>query len=68
MTLEAPAAPIFRRLVTGTIRAGIEQLGGRAAMVVRSVSAMRRGALSFEDGESIRLAAGTALTLRIPMV
>ena len=68
MTLEAPAAPIFRRLVPGTIRAGVEKLGGRPAMVVRSVSAIRRGALSFEDGETIRVAARTALTLRIPIV
>src|SRR5664279_2793944 len=37
-------------------------------MVVRSVSAIRRGALSFEDGETIRVAARTALTLRIPIV
>src|SRR5664279_99911 len=37
-------------------------------MVVRSVSAIRRGALSFEDGETIRVAARTAPTLRIPMV
>ena len=57
MTLEAPAAPIFRRLVTGTVRAGVEELGGRPAMVVRSVSTLRRGALSIEDGETIRVAA-----------
>ena len=68
MTLDAPAAPIFRRLVPGTIRAGVEQLGGGPAMVVRSVSAIRRGALSSEDGETIRVAARTALTLRIPIV
>ena len=68
MTLEAPLAPIFRRLVTGSVLAGVEELGGRPAMVVRSVSALRRGALSVDDGESIRTAAATALELRIPMV
>ena len=68
MTLEAPAAPIFRRLVTGTVRAGVEELGGRPAMVVRSVSTLRRGALSIEDGETMRVAAEAALALRIPMV
>ena len=68
MTLEAPRAPIFRRLVAGTVRAGIEDLGGRPAMVVRSVSALRRGALSVEDGETIRVAAASALTYRVPVV
>ena len=68
MTLEAPPAPIFRRLVTGTVRAGVEELGGRPAMVVRSVSTLRRGALSVEDGETIRVAAASALTFRIPFV
>ncbi len=64
----APTAPIFRRLVTGTVRAGIEELGGRPAMVVRTVSSLRRGALSVEDGETMRVAAATALSFRIPMV
>ncbi len=68
MTLEAPAAPVFRRLVTGTVRAGVEALAGRPAMVLRSVSTLRRGALSVEDGETIRVAAAEALELRIPMV
>ena len=68
MTLQAPVAPIFRRLVTGTVRAGVEDLGGRPAMVVRSVSSLRRGALSIEDGETIRVAATSAATFRIPLV
>lgn len=68
MTLEAPAAPIIRHLVAGTVRAGVEELGSRPAMVVRTISAFRRGALSFEDGETIRTAAAAALSLRIPIV
>ena len=68
VTLQAPVAPIFRRLVTGTVRAGVEDLGGRPAMVVRSVSSLRRGALSIEDGETIRVAATSAATFRIPLV
>jgi acetyl-CoA carboxylase carboxyltransferase component len=68
VTLQAPSAPIYRRLTTGTVRAGVEELGGRPAMVVRTVSAVRRGALSIEDGETIRTAAATAETLRIPIV
>ncbi len=68
MTIEAPAAPIFRHLVTGSVRSGIEELGGRPAMVVRSTSSLRRGALSVEDGETIRAGAAQALALRIPIV
>ena len=52
----------------GTVRAGVEELDGRPAMVVRSVSVRRRGALSSEDGATLRTAAETALTLRIPLV
>jgi acetyl-CoA carboxylase carboxyltransferase component len=68
VTLEAPAAPIYRRLVGGTVRAGVEELGGRPAMVVRTVSTLHRGALSIDDGETMRTAAASALTLKIPMV
>jgi acetyl-CoA carboxylase carboxyltransferase component len=68
VTLEAPAAPIIRRLVPGTISAGVEELGGRPAMVVRSVSVLRRGALSIDDGETMRAAAASALAWRIPVV
>ncbi len=68
MTVHAPVAPVFRHFVTGTVRAGIEELAGRPVMVVRSVSTLRRGALSVEDGETIRVAAATALSYRIPVV
>jgi acetyl-CoA carboxylase carboxyltransferase component len=68
VTLEAPPAPIFRRLVTGSVSAGVEELANRPAMVVRSISTVRRGALSMEDGETIRTAAASARTCRIPLV
>jgi len=62
------ALPTIRHLVPGTVKAGIEELGGRPAMVVRSVSARRRGALSADDGATINEAATDALSLRIPLV
>jgi acetyl-CoA carboxylase carboxyltransferase component len=37
-------------------------------MVLRSVSALRRGALSIDDGETVRVAAEAARSLQIPMV
>jgi acetyl-CoA carboxylase carboxyltransferase component len=68
MILDAPEAPVIRRLVPGSLRAGVEDLGGRPAMVVRSVSTIRRGALSLEDGETLRSAAASARSLLIPIV
>jgi acetyl-CoA carboxylase carboxyltransferase component len=68
MTLDAPTAPIIRRLVTGSVRAAAEDLGGRTAMVVRSVSVVRRGALSPDDGDTLAEAAAVAAALRIPFV
>jgi len=68
VTLDLPAAPIFRRLVAGSIRAGVEDLGGRPAMVVRSITDVRRGALSPDDGDTLAGAASSALALRIPFV
>ena len=68
VTLDAPAAPIFRRLVAGSIAAGVETLGDRPAMVVRSTSDVRRGALSLDDGDTLAEAASSAHRLRIPFV
>jgi acetyl-CoA carboxylase carboxyltransferase component len=68
VTLDAPPAPILRRLVPGSIRAGVEDLGGSTAMVARSVSDVRRGALSPDDGDTLAEAAAVALELRIPFV
>lgn len=55
-------------MVKGTIHAGIEEIAGRQTMVVRSVSALRRGALSLEDGVTIQDGANAALSMRIPLV
>src|SRR5665213_1961257 len=68
MTIAPPVEPTIRHLVQGTLRAGIEDLGGRPAMVARSVSSRRRGALSKEDGATLQSAAESALALHIPMV
>ncbi len=68
MTLDALAAPMIRRLVPGTIQAGVEDLGGRPAMIVRSSSDMRKGALSIDDGDTMGLAASEARSLRVPLV
>ena len=68
VTLHAPIAPTIRRLVTGSIGAGVEDLGGRPAMLVRSTSDVRRGALSPDDGDTMAEAADMARRLRIPLV
>ncbi len=68
MPTTVPTEPTIRRMVKGTVRAGVEELAGRPAMVARSVSSRRRGALSKEDGVTLQAAAETALALRIPIV
>jgi len=68
VTLDAPAAPILRRHVAGSVQAGVELLGDRPAMVVRSTSDVRRGALSPDDGDTLTEAAAAAAELRIPFV
>jgi acetyl-CoA carboxylase carboxyltransferase component len=68
MSIAPPVEPTIRHLVRGTVRAGIEELGGRPAMVARSVSSRRRGALSKEDGTTLQAAAESAVALHIPMV
>jgi acetyl-CoA carboxylase carboxyltransferase component len=59
---------MIRRLVTGSVQAGVEELGSRPAMVVRSTSDVRRGALSLDDGVTMTEAALVAVQLRIPFV
>jgi acetyl-CoA carboxylase carboxyltransferase component len=54
--------------VAGTIHAGVERLGGREAVVVRTTSDVHRGALGVEDGETIRQAAVAARELHRPIV
>ena len=68
VTLDAPAAPILRRFVAGSVRAGVEHLAGRPAMVVRSTSDVRKGALSPDDGDTLAEAAAVARDLRVPFV
>jgi acetyl-CoA carboxylase carboxyltransferase component len=68
VTLDAPPAPAFRRLVSGSIHAAVEEIGGRPAIVVRTTSDVHRGALGLEDGETIRVAAASASALRVPIV
>jgi acetyl-CoA carboxylase carboxyltransferase component len=71
MTVHAPSAleaPAFRHLVSGNIHAGVEELAGRPVVVARTTSDVHRGALSFEDGETICQAARSACSLRLPIV
>src|SRR5436190_14062754 len=64
--MTAPLA--LRGRVPGAISAGIEDIGGRPAVVVRTDSSIRRGALSLDDGETMAAAAGWAREERLPLV
>lgn len=54
--------------VDGTVGVGVEALDGRRAVVARTTSDVRRGALARRDGDSLRRAADLALRQRIPLV
>ncbi|HLN40958.1 MAG TPA: carboxyl transferase domain-containing protein [Acidimicrobiales bacterium] len=58
----------LRTLVPGTVRAGVEVVGGRTTVQVRSVSGHHRGALTRADGDTIAEAARVALDDRLPLV
>jgi acetyl-CoA carboxylase carboxyltransferase component len=62
------SALTLRRLVQGAVSSGIEEVGGRSAVVVRTDSSHRRGALTMDDGATIAAAARTALHEQLPIV
>ncbi len=70
MSIAAPTAGAIslRGGVTGALGAAVEERAGRPAMVVRSSATVRRGALSLDDGETLRTAAVEARVLGIPLV
>jgi len=63
-----PAVVAFRAAVDGTLEAKVDDGLGRPAMIVRSVSDRRAGALGSADGDTIALAARTARQSGIPIV
>ena len=58
----------LRTHVPGTVRASVEELGGRRVVQARSVSGHHRGALTRADGATIEEAARVALEERLPLV
>ena len=58
----------LRSHVLGSVRAGVEHLGGRQVVRARSVSGHHRGALTQSDGDTIAGAATVALTERLPLL
>jgi acetyl-CoA carboxylase carboxyltransferase component len=61
--------PIAMRAgVGGTVAVRLETFEGRRAVVARTASDRRRGALARKDGESLAEAARTAMRLRLPLV
>ena len=63
-----PAALALRAAVVGTVEAQVDDSLGRQAVVVRSTSDRRRGALSAADGDTIALAARAARQSGVPLV
>ena len=54
--------------VDGTVELDLRKFDGRDAVFARTASDRRRGALARRDGESLTVAARTAMQLRIPLV
>jgi acetyl-CoA carboxylase carboxyltransferase component len=54
--------------VDGTVRVALKRINGRDAVVARTASDRRRGALARRDGDSLAHAARMALRLRVPLV
>jgi acetyl-CoA carboxylase carboxyltransferase component len=67
-----PSAPgthvPLRTHVPGSVRAGVELIGGRRVVVARSVSGHHRGALTRADGDTMAAAGRVALAERLPLV
>jgi len=68
MTTTERTPVVVRAGVDGTVAVGLWELGGRGAVVARTASDRRRGALARRDGDSLAEAARTALRLRLPLV
>jgi acetyl-CoA carboxylase carboxyltransferase component len=62
------AALALRAQVHGAVSATVEAIDGRSVVVVRTDPAVRRGALTIDDGATIAAAARLARTERIPLV
>lgn len=64
-----PATPLaIRAGVHGSVVAAIEDVGGRPAVVCRSLPTRRGGALGRDDGDTLTAAAALALEHRLPLV
>jgi acetyl-CoA carboxylase carboxyltransferase component len=58
----------LRARVPGTIGVAMEDLDGRQVVLARSVAGEHRGALDHASGETLQVAAETALRYRLPLV
>jgi len=58
----------LRTHVPGSVRAGVDTMGGRRVVSARSVSGHHRGALTQADGDTLAEAARVALHERLPLV
>jgi len=68
MALPGVASIGVRSGVDGTVKLGLREYAGRSAVLARTASDRRRGALAKKDGESLAAAARMALQLRVPLV
>ncbi|MHB8317893.1 MAG: acyl-CoA carboxylase subunit beta [Acidimicrobiales bacterium] len=68
MTLQTSPSIGIRSGVKGTVGVEVRELGDRTAILARSASTYRSGALARSDGESLAEAASIARDMQLPLV
>ncbi len=68
ITTRVEEAPDVGKGIVGAVTSVVGRIGGRNAVIVRSLSTMRRGAITHADGVRLAEAADQALALGIPFV
>jgi acetyl-CoA carboxylase carboxyltransferase component len=68
MTARVVEAPDVGKGIVGAVTSVVGRIGGRNVVIARSLSTLRRGAMTHADGERLAEAADQARHLRLPFV
>jgi acetyl-CoA carboxylase carboxyltransferase component len=68
MVTQVEEAPVVGKGIVGAITSEVGRIGGRNAVIARSLGTLRRGAITYADGVRLAQAADQARELGIPFV
>ena len=68
MVTQVEEAPVVGKGIVGAITSEVGRIGGRNAVIARSLGTLRRGAITYADGVRLAEAADQARELGIPFV